>query len=350
MIADLETNEPVSPFMDNLENCIRGYAVVPGLGGGTNSSEYELLTGNSLQLVPGITPFSSLNMAKEATVVNLLEEQGYRTAAFHPASGSNYSRNLAYPDMGFDGIYFAKDVDGLEFWKQRVSFATDESVFTILSELYESGLKEGNSPLFLYNLTIQNHGGYALVTADQVPLQVTEGLEELDEWSHYEINEYLSCVNMTDQAFQGLTAYFETVERPVIICMVGDHWPTIAPKFVNKELTEEEELLYLHSTPFIIWSNQELEEEDWGFLGMPCLMPKFLDVAGVGLSPYYRYIAEELALEVPVVTSFGVYQGKDGIIYSYEDETAYTEQVNSYLAMGYWNATGHLEDPLFDVP
>lgn len=350
LIADFETNEPISPFIDNLENCINGYAVVPGIGGGTNSSEYELLTGNSLQLMPGITPFSSLNMEEQATIVTVLEEQGYETTAFHPAPGSNYSRNLAYPAMGFDRIYFENDVDGLEFWKQRVSFATDESDFTILTELYEFGLKEGNSPLFLYNLTIQNHGGYALVSADQVPLQVTTGMEDMDEWSIYEINEYLSCLNMTDKAFQKLTAYFETVERPVIICMVGDHCPNIAPKFVNKNLTEEEEMLYLHSTPFLIWSNQGLEQENWGFLGMSCLMPKLLDVAGTGLPPYYQYIVEELIWETPIITSFGYYQGEDGNFYSYEDETVYTNQINTYLAMEYWNATGHLGDLLFEVP
>lgn len=350
LITDFQTNEVVQPFLDNLDNCIRGYAVAPGVGGGTNSSEYELLTGNSLQLLQGITPFNSLHMDEEATVVTILKEQGYETTAFHPAPGLNYSRSIAYPDMDFDHIYFEEDVEGLEYWEQRVSFATDASNFSILRELYEENLAKENKPQFLYNLTIQNHGGYAMVSADKVPIQVIDGLSDMDEWKLFEMNEYLSCVHMTDQAFAELIQYYEESERPVIVCMVGDHCPTIAADFVRKDLTEEEEQLYLHSTPFVIWSNQELEEEYAGFLGMSHLMPFLLKSAGVSLSPYYRYIAEDLKTDVPIMTSFGLYLDRDGTQHSYGDNNAYTKLVNQYLYMEYWNLTNHKTDQLFTVP
>lgn len=349
LISDFETSEAVSPFMDNLENAVRGYAVVPGIGGGTNSSEYELLTGNSLQLMQGITPFNSLHMDEESTVVTVLESQGYETTAFHPAPGINYSRSVAYPDMGFDHIYFEDDVQGLEFWEQRVSFATDASNFSILIDAYEKNLSVGKKPQFIYNLTIQNHGGYAMVSADKVPLKVVDGFQDMDEWSMFEIDEYLSCVHMTDNAFEELVEYFEQVERPVIICMVGDHCPTIASKFINKELSEEEMMKYLHSTPFIIWSNQKLEEKEEGFIGMVYLMPELLKTAGVSLPPYYQYMVEELKEQIPILTSFGSYVAQDGKQYSYGDESVYTTLVNKYLFMEYWNLLGNTEDRLFSI-
>ena len=228
LITEMETNEDVSPFIDSLENCIRGYAVVPVIGGGTHSSEYELLTGNSLQLLQGITPFNTLDMEEEATVVTVLEEQGYETTAFHPAPGSSYSRSIGFPAMGFDHVFFDSDVEGLDYWMQRTSFATDMSNFALVREMYEENLSHSEKPQFIYNLTIQNHGGYAQVSIAKVPLKVTNGLENMDELSIYEINEYLSCVNMTDQAFKELLAYYEETDRPVIICMVGDHCPVIA--------------------------------------------------------------------------------------------------------------------------
>lgn len=60
LIHDFETDEPVMPYMKSLENVIRGYVSVPAIGGGTNRSEYELLTSNSLYLMKDILPFWSL--------------------------------------------------------------------------------------------------------------------------------------------------------------------------------------------------------------------------------------------------------------------------------------------------
>lgn len=350
LVSDYETSEELHPFLDSLTNCIRGHAVVPGLGGGTNLAEYEYLTGNSLQLVQGVTPFNSLHMDEEATVVSVLSQQGYRTAAFHPAPGLNYNRSVAYPAMGFDDIYFEDDVTGLEYWQQRTEFATDASDFKVLREIYEKNLAESDEPQFFYNLTIQNHGGYGQVSADKVPVSVTGGNKNLDEWSGYELNEYFSCIKMTDEAFQELIAYFEQSDRPVIVCMVGDHSPNIAEKLVTKDLTEEERMLYLHSTPYVIWSNRELAaEEEPEFIGMSSLMPEVLKLAGVSMPAYYRYVTEELTPQVPMVTSMNVYLDRDRNEYAYTDATPYTELVTKYLSMEYWNVTGHKDSSLFTL-
>lgn len=349
LIADYETNEELQPFLDSLDNCIRGHAVVSGIGGGTNASEYELLTGNSLQLLQGITPFNSLHMEEETSVVTVLASQGYRTTAFHPAPGLNYNRSVAYPAMGFDGIYFEDDVTGLEYWEQRTSFATDESDFSVLRELYENNLADKEEPQFLYNLTIQNHGGYGIVSAGKVPVAVTGGGENLDDWSRYELNEYLSCVKMTDEAFQKLIEYCAQSERPVILCMVGDHCPSIAEDLVTKELTEEERMLYLHSTPYVIWSNRELEGQIPDFISMASLMPELLKMAGVSVPAYYRYITEELVPEVPMLTSLNVYLDAERKEYGYTEDSPYRNLVDTYLSMEYWNLTGHKESSLFTV-
>ena len=161
---------------------------------------------------------------------------------------------------------------------------------------------------------------------------------------------YLSCVYKTDQAFEELIRYYEKSERPVIVCMVGDHCPTIASDFIRKDLTEEKQQLYLHSTPFVIWSNRDLEEENAGFLGMPYLMPFLLKNAGVGMPPYYQYMVEELKEDIPILTSFGLYLDKDGVQHSYGEENVYTDLVKRYLYMEYWNLTNHKTDQLFTVP
>ena len=70
LISNMETDVPYLENIDTLENTIRGYAVVPYIGGSTNCSEYELLTSNSLRLMPGVTPFNVINMKDANTVVS----------------------------------------------------------------------------------------------------------------------------------------------------------------------------------------------------------------------------------------------------------------------------------------
>ena len=89
-------------FHSLAEQASTGYALVPDVGGGTNRSEFELLTGNSMDLLPGITPFSTLSMEGQPSVVSYLESLGYTTLAAHPALPANYRRGTAWPALGFD--------------------------------------------------------------------------------------------------------------------------------------------------------------------------------------------------------------------------------------------------------
>ena len=116
---------------------------------------------------------------------------------------------------------------------------------------------------------------------------------------------------------------------------------------MNRDLTEEERVLYLHSTPFVIWSNWGLEEKDMGFIGMPYLMPFLLQTAGVNQPPYYQYMVVDLMENVPVLTSFGLYLDKEGIQHSYTDQSEYSDIINQYFYMEYWNLLGHKNDVLF---
>ena len=69
---------------ENLPNSVYGHTISPHVGGGTNSTEYEMLTSNSLILMPSITPFNWLNLYNANSVVSYLKGLGYSTMAAHP--------------------------------------------------------------------------------------------------------------------------------------------------------------------------------------------------------------------------------------------------------------------------
>ena len=75
--------------------------------------------------------------------------------------------------------------------------------------------KEAGQPLFLFNVTIQNHGGY---TAADYPAQVTL----TDAPGEYPMAEqYLTLANKTDQAFRTLVEYLEDFDEPTIVSCSG---------------------------------------------------------------------------------------------------------------------------------
>lgn len=109
LVTDLQADQEIMQVTKNLPNSIYGHTVSPHVGGGTNSSEYEMLSSNSLMLMPSITPFNWLNLHKANSLVSNLKDLGYATLAAHPYTNSNYRRDSAWLMLGFDETHFQDD-------------------------------------------------------------------------------------------------------------------------------------------------------------------------------------------------------------------------------------------------
>ena len=326
-VTNLEVDKEVTPFINNLENKISGYCYVPGVGGGTNRSEYELLTSNTLNLMPGITPFSFLDLNGANSIVSFLENAGYTTWASHYAPSLNYSRGNAYPRLGFDKSMF--DVDFKEkpqFGKRP--YATDEYIYDVLVEEYK---KMGKGPRFMYTLTIQNHGGWDMNPPEKDIVHAKADFGVYDA----EIDEYLSCVALSDAAFGKLVNYYKTVDRDVIICMVGDHAPSWI-KEVQKPTEDKFEKTLVCATPFVIWANFDLKSENVGYTSLPYMVPLLLKNGGLNLSPFYDFMLK-MYEKYPVISANNYYIDNNNVMHSYTSEDC-AEEINTYFDMVYNNA------------
>ena len=319
--------EEVTPYINSMENVLKGYCMVPMVG--TNLSEYEFLTGNSLQLMQGITPFNSLNMSGSESIVSILERLGYHTAAMHPAIDTNYSRNVAYPAMGFDDIYFIDDFGEEVIYGERPHL-TDSAAYKVLIQQYEEN--KGNGPQFLYMLTMQNHGGWEVNPEELNTVSVKNDFGVYREMTE----EYLSCLQLTDQAWKELTSYFETVEEPTIICMVGDHAPSFADTLSKywSGKTDEELAILLNQTPYIIWANYDVDMAELGNISMNYMAAAMLELAGIQSDAYCNYL-NRMRKEVPVMSAFNLYLASDGMQYTYKDQNEYYELLNNYFILEY---------------
>lgn len=269
---------------------------------------------------------------------------------------------LGNPAMGFDEIYFEDDFKDIAYYGNR-GYATDECLYKNLLSWLE---REDEMPQFVYLLTIQNHGGWDLNERDLDTVHAENDFGEYDE----EVDEYLSCIRLSDIAFKEFTDRLKDIDRDIIVCMVGDHGPSSTSKMAG-DLESNQSWLLRTSVPFVIWANYTLPDEVFTsrgnmIHGMPLryetenrndiagqcismnyLAPTLLNIAQVELSPYYEYMLE-LKSKIPVLTPFVVYFDKSGSTYAYDSASEYTDMVNNYLYLEYNNLQKNREQRLFD--
>lgn len=317
-----------------------GWDYVSTRGGGTSTTEFEYLTGDSMTYTNGINPYSSFDFTNVPSMVLILKEQGYHTIAMHPENPENWRRSVVYPKLGFDEFLSISSFEDSErtVWN-RVSDLGD---YQKLIEVYEAQTE----PTFIFNVTMQNHGGY-----DGIGELKPEEIVDVDEeYSGYlDLQMYESLIAKSDQALSYLISYFEQVDRPVLICFFGDHQPALNGDFENAlreagredtdtDLTMTEKI---YTVPYFIWSNYEIPKDysmknsqgedviSTNYLGT--LVRKY---AGLELSAYDRYRMNQRE-QIPVF-NFAGYMTADGDWYDLWAENDYREWIERYRTVQYY--------------
>lgn len=214
ILGDVETDVPYREYYDSLsENVIKGMTSVPVLGGLTANSEFEFMTGYSMAFFPtGTIAYQNYVKNNTHNLNEYLKDQGYYSLFMHPMNGSGWNRKNVYTSFGFDEQIYLDDYTNRDTFRGMV---TDSSNYKEVIERYEEAKKE-NDHVFIFNVTMQNHGGYASGVDTTVHLTNTTG-------SYPTVEEYLTVAKMSDDALKELITYFSQKEDPVVICMFGDH-------------------------------------------------------------------------------------------------------------------------------
>ena len=356
LVTDLQADTDIMPVTKNLPNSVYGHTISPHVGGGTNLTEYEMLTSNSLILMPSITPFNWLNLYNANSVVSYLKGLGYSTMAAHPYTNSNYQRDSAWLALGFDETHFQDDFPTQDRYGDR-PYQTDSATYKDWEKLYEAMPED--KPRFSFLVSIQSHGDYDMNDASLDVVHAATDYGEYDEL----MDEYLSCIKMTDAAVQELcdyfTAQYEKTGRKVIVAMAGDHAPSFVTHVADPSFAaagNDLELLQ-RSTPFFIWANYPLEHTDAAIsttdplnrMDMVMLTPTLLQQAGLPLSDYYKYLLE-MKQNTPVVTAANDYMKADGTTAVYGVDPALDAWVKGYLNLEYNNIGAHAkrDQSIFD--
>ena len=316
VIPGVETNRDAMPFIHSLtENTIKGTAYSSVFGGTTANSEYEFLTGNTTTFLPaGTVPYHMYVSADDPSLAWQMGALGYRTVAMHPYYASGWNRVSVYNDLGFDEQYFLDDFDyddsegSADIIRE---FLSDQKNYENLIARYEA--KEKGEPLFLFNVTMQNHSAY---NGEWINLPREVWLTGKYEDRFNTVDQYLNLVYQSDRAFEYLIDYFSKVEEPTIICMFGDHQPQVATNFYTEALGGEvgelpvETAEKKQAVPFLIWANYDIQEQEDAVLSLNYLSTLLTDIAGLPQTGYQKFLSE-IYQELPVINTVG-YLDKDG--------------------------------------
>ena len=326
--STIKTNEYMKQFY-SIDNSISGWAVVPNIGGGTNDTEYELLTSNSMYLLSVTAPFNYYKLRNPRNnALSYLRTMGYHSWGMHCSLKTNYSRHIAYPAFGFDSVLLGAD-DFQKFNSYGNRLWLDDDNYGDLISHYENA---GNDPQFMYLLTFQNHGGWEQNEPEFDSIHTDIDLGDLTD----DVDEYMTSIKMSVDAFIHLKEYYSKKDRHVIICMVGDHAPSFIDNLpANRQMTWEEEEISKRVVPYIIWANFDARFPDYTeYVSITDLMPMVFDIAGLPLTPFYNYILN-LHDHVPVRTANGIYMDAFGQVGIYDESSEYYDMLTQYYYMEY---------------
>ena len=332
VIGNLQTNEPVTPFLDSMQtNITKGYALSSVFGAKTPNSEWEFLTGNTMAYLPsGSVAYQQYVSEGAYSLVGTLKNQGYQCIAMHPYYSTGWSRNKIYPLLGFEESYFMDDFNQNHIVREYI---TDQELYDKIIAQYEA--KKKGDKMFIMSITMQNHGGYN----DKYD-NFTENIRMTNGY-YPDVNQYLSLVNTSDAALQNLIHYFSNVDEKVEIVFFGDHQPSLNNNFyvsLNGNglsgLTLEQ-LEDLFTVPFFIWTNYETETTTDVHTSLNYLSTMVLDKAGIELPPYEKFLCD-MQKDIPAMNARGYYSAKDGCFKHYQDaDGEEAEMLNYYQILQY---------------
>lgn len=306
VLGDFEVNKDYMPFLHRLfegeENTVTGMLNVSVCGGNTANTEFEFLTGNTMAFLPqGSIPYQQYISGRLPSLADYLGSLGYQTVATHPYYASGWDRDEVYPWMGFSDSLFLEDYDQAYYVRKYVS---DESCTDKIIDIYEN--KDEGSPLFVFQVTMQNHGGYQDAFSNFTPDVKVSGVEG------FSLEQYLSLTELSDQALEHLIAYFSSVDEKTLVIFFGDHQPndTVAAPILAlngmawNNLDEEEQKLR-YQVPYVIWANYDIEERQGADTSCNYLAAEALRYAGVPTNGYQNFLLE-LKEQYPIISAVRV--------------------------------------------
>lgn len=265
--------DPIAFFRSLRRTSPKGRILTPAYGGNTSNVEFEILTGLKILNLPISTaPYHFFVNRPIPALPQVFRDLGYKTFAIHPFYGWFWSRNKAFPYMGFETF-----ID-VSYFKNIKIIGRYTSDYNLVDEIIKIA-NTSESPLFIYALTMSGHGPYDTEISPETRILVKNRIEEPKRRI---LQNYVDLLYHADKALQRLVSYFETIDRPTLIVAFGDHFPPLgeaAESLNSKMLTFDG--IPISDMQVAVWSNYPLNSNEDFQLPSFGLGKKILDLANL---------------------------------------------------------------------
>lgn len=234
--------------LENYDQCLTessqfGKLNVPAWGANTMRTEFSFLTGLKYEDM-GLYryyPYQYLHKMPIVSLAKLLQVQGYHCVCIHPHPASFFGRDRIFPKMGFDEFI---DIESFDTSATFGPYISDQAV---TDKILEINNKYHSKPLFIFAITMENHGPLHLEKTTKDEQQQYFSKAPFDDIN--DLTVYLRHLKNADQMVQQLTSAYQKIEAPTTLCFYGDHIPSM-PKTYEKLAYEDRD------SDYFIWNNQ----------------------------------------------------------------------------------------------
>ena len=243
IIGSQYSADPTPNFNRLCRNFPSGLLYVPTIGGGTANTEFEVLTGLNLDFFgAGEIPYNTILQQTAVETVNYdLKDYGYTATALHSNGATFYSRNVVYPNLGFDRFVSLEYMRDMKY--NALGWAKDAQLTGEVLRALQS--TEGRDVIMC--ISVESHGKYAdeytpaegdievLALPEKIPLAPFQN--------------FVNLIPATDEFLKELVHAIARFDEPTVIVAYGDHLP--AMELENDMLTTGS----IYASRYVIWNN-----------------------------------------------------------------------------------------------
>lgn len=280
------SEDPIPNFHALESNYSTGYLTVPVVGAGTANTEFEVLSGMSMQYFgTGEYPYKTILKQTDCeSIASDLSKIGYGTHVVHNNTATFYSRNNAFSMMGFD-TFTSKELMNITAYTPNGNWPTDD---VLVSETVKAMDATPDQSDFVYTITVEGHGDYPTEKILENPAIQVSGAA--DEASNNQWEYYVNMIHEVDDFIGDLITAVNNRGEDTIIVFFGDHLPTMG-------LTDEDmKSGDIFKTKYITWNNMGLAKEDADLTAYQ-LLAHVTDQVGIHEGTMFRYHQTQTASE-----------------------------------------------------
>lgn len=285
---------PLSMFDDQEDTVISTPLRVHTFAGATWKSEFAFLAGvpstDFGALASGV--FYSVVPHLESGLIKNLRAQGYFCVALSPFTKGNYNAKSAYDHFGFNLMLQPQDLGypapmGKNLWD--ISSEEMMQYTRMILEKRHPALENVQQPLFVYVLTMREHGPYALDMENRYQLAAPN----LGPKSISALNDYTQRIVALNEAIESMNRYLHNRNKPFVFGYFGDHQVafdnTIPPKKGDYPQPD-------YVTQLVVRTNQDTLKEAPTLLDLAFAGGLIMNIAG--LPPQDDFMKANMAMRI----------------------------------------------------